>query len=220
MKITAFLISLCVLLLLGSCSEGDPPVVAATESSPASSNIPDPGLTTNAGSEMTFVLKRYQRIQDMEKLGMLRCDSIGYNCAYDPGGGNFQLCYLDDELVRATHMFSRGDHGGGSETYYYDGGDLFLADLSASTWQFGDTMQEDENGNEVPGTEDLVHEERRYYYNGNLIDRRYKDYKIQSWTDPPDPSTIPDQQTGMGVDDGIGSEVMLQVARRGSFECE
>ncbi len=219
-KITTVLF-LFSLLLLVSCSdrENEPPTVT-TPGREVSNKVPDPGVTTNSSSEMTFVLQRYQRIEDMDKLGMLRCDSIGYACAFDPGGGSFLLCFLDDELVRATHAYSRGDHGGGSETYYFDGGDVFLADLSSSSWQFGGPMQKDEEGHARPGTEDQVHEERRFYYNGNLIDRKYKDYKIQSWTESPDPGSLPDQSTGIGVDDGIGSEVILQVARRGKYECE
>ncbi len=211
---------LMVLLVTGcgavSDDVSDPPPPAVG----TSSNVPHPGVTTNASDEMAFVLKRYRRIEEMEGLGMLHCESIGYDCAYDPGGGSFRLCYLDKELVRATHDYARGNHGGGSETYYYDGGSLFLADLSSSSWSFTERMQTNQEGQEAPGTEEVVHEERRYYHANNMIDRVYKDYRIRSWQDAPDPASIPEQQTGTGVDDGIGSEVMLQVARRGKYECE
>lgn len=219
MNIYRVLLLLPVLLLTG-CGNDKADSPATPPPLGASSNVPDPGVTTNAASEMSFVLKRYRRIEDMDGLGMLRCDSLGYACASDPAGGSFRLCFLDDELVRATHDYTRGDHGGGSETYYYDGGTLFLAELSASSWAFTGELHTDEDGREVPGIEESVHEERRYYYAGNLIDRGYKDYRLRSWEDAPDPATLPDQRTGRGVDDGIGSDVVLQVARRGRHECE
>ncbi|MBB4077865.1 hypothetical protein GGR28_000466 [Lewinella aquimaris] len=179
-------------------------------------NVPDPDVTTNTESEIAFVRKRFDRVQEMEAAGTLRCDTLSYNCDEESGGGSFTFCYVADDLVRASHEFYLGDHGGGSETYYFDEEDLYFAHLTQSSWRFASPPDQDDGTYTV----DEVNEERRYFYNGNMIDRLYKDYQVESWKESPDPSTLPNTQTGTGVSAQVSGDQMLEIARSREFDCD
>ena len=187
-----------------------PDPVLATESRPVITNTDDP---------KEWIRKRYERTLQMEQAGQLNCDTITYACEGDARYGSFVFCYSDGVLMRATHEMTEGDHFGVTERYFYDGEELYFAYLTQGSWHFGGPMQTDEAGHEVPGTIDEVHEERRYFDRGDLIDRLYKDYTITSAESSPTPDEIPNRQEGEGVDAELGSDAVLRVADSGSYDC-
>ncbi|MCP9235121.1 hypothetical protein [Lewinella sp. JB7] len=210
-------------ILLAGCGNApentDGAKVGGALASDTGAGVPNPGITTNTDSERAFAEKRYARIEDMEAAGQLRCDTLTYECAGDPRGGTLVFCYVADDLVRARHEYTVGDHGGGRETYYFDDTELFLADLTQSTWTFAPPPEDSENDG-TTRTVDHVSEERRYFYNGNLIDRRYRDYQVISGEPSPNPVGEPGERTGKGVDVQLSGEQLLALSRSREFACE
>ena len=211
-----YVIIALILSALTACSEADPSQVSEdpvvnTESAP-------PAGQTNSTGGIAWAQKRYERTLEMERSGLLRCDTVAYTC--DAVSGTFTFCHSDGELVRAGHERQMGDHDYLIEWYYYDGEDMYLADLKEGSWRFGSP---DSDG-QVPlastaPTIDEVHEERRFYERGNLLDRRFRDYTMRSWTDTLHPHDLPEMAEGTGVADAVGSEVVLRVAESGSYDC-
>lgn len=135
-----------VYLLALSC--GDSPKTTTTTHSAPSSNTGDPTVTTNTDSEREFAEKRYARIEEMDRRGLLRCDSLDYDC----GGatGKFMFCKVEEELLRAVHKVTPTSGADFTETYYYDGDERFYAMLSE-------------------GSDAVAAQERRYYHGSQLI---------------------------------------------------
>lgn len=184
-----------------------------------SSNMADPSVITNARSEIEFVSKRYERIERMAEEQRLACETVEYVCTDDPRRGTFRFCSLSGELVRATHEFTTGDHSGGSEVYYYDGDELFFSLLTESSWKFGSPPQGAGGSESESGTVDHVLEERRYYHEGNLIERLYKDYTVRSWETPTPPENVATARNGKEVNNGLGAAGLLAIEKAKSFGC-
>lgn len=192
-------------------------LLAACGSSDAESPAPPPpetAGTTNAAPGAEWSRKRYERTREMQRNGQLRCDTIAYACPDAPESGHFVFCYAGDDLVTTSHTGTRGDHASLSESYYYDGEDMYFAFLTESAWRFDDSAADATE----PATLDEVHEEIRLYSNGDLVDRRFRDYTLSSRDNAP-PASLPDQATGDGVRDAVGPDAVLQVRQDEAYPC-
>ena len=212
-----FLLSLLLPIGMITCGDAESAQTGETTQTTVSESAPAAGQT-NATGGLAWAKKRYERVLQMDRSGLLRCDSVGYKCG--PVTGSFTFCRSDGELVRAGHRRQTGDHEYLSEWYYYDGVEMYLAELKEGSWRFGGPNSDDEVklASSAP-TIDEVHEERRYYDQGNLLDRDFKDYTLRSWLDTLRPEDLPAAAEGTGVADGIGSQIVLSVAESGSYEC-
>ena len=174
----------------------------------------------NASGGIDWAQKRYDRIQEMDRNGRLRCDTVRYTCGQTPVVGTFVFCYAGQDLVRAVHDRLEGDHAYLVERYFYDDGELYFTHLTQGAWQFGAPVTREDGSESSSGTVDEVYEERRYFENGNLIDRMYKDYTLKSWIDTIRPDQIPNARSGRGVEAVIGSDDILSVASSASYTCD
>ncbi|WP_157974246.1 hypothetical protein [Lewinella sp. IMCC34183] len=174
---------------------------------------------TNTQDPIDWIRERYSDFQRIERDGQLDCDTVTYECPGEARFGSFVFCYSDVGLTRITHEMTLGDHFGVTESYFYDGEELYFAHLTQGAWSFGGPPRIDEAGNEVPGTIDEVHEERRYYDQGALIQRLFKDYTITSGQSSPGPDEIPNRPTGEGVTAGLGSEAVFDVSTAYTYDC-
>lgn len=191
--------------------------------SPDAPTVVSPADTTagqvNTGGGKEWIVKRYDRVAEMESNGQLRCDSIEYECPADAINGLFTYCYAGGELVRATHARSIASHAYLSESYYYDGDELYFAFLQEGSWGFASPPggQYDET---VSATIDHVNEERRYFENGNMIDHLYKSYEIKSWEEGmPAADEAPNTAEGTPVADALGPETTSTIKDVGTFSC-
>ncbi|NJB85479.1 hypothetical protein GGR26_001224 [Lewinella marina] len=196
------------LMLLAACS--DSPEEPAAPPAPT----PQTGYTTNSAAGLEWSQKRYDRTREMERNGQLRCDTVGYTCPDDPVSGQFIFCYAGDELVRTAHEFTQGDHASLSESYYYDGEDMYFAHLTAGEWRFGGPGNETE-----PTTIDEIREEMRFYGNGDLLDRRFRTYTVNSWETSPDPGQLPTEATGEEITGGLGADAVRRVVDTRQYTC-
>ena len=211
---------LTLFMLLCGCTDTPPDTEQPARPQPtASSNVPDPDVTTNVTSDKAFVKKRYERIEDMATRGVLSCDTVTYECR-DAGGGTFTYCSVDGELLRATHEYFSGGHGGGSEVYYYDGPEMFFSLLTQSDWQFAGPQVADADGNLLPSTEDHVKELRTYYAKGAVIDRLYKEYTVKSYAENTPPENIPNMTKIGEIAGTLGENAVQSVATVGSYTCD
>ena len=210
-----FLLSGALLTTAIACGDDAPPqtgTASQVNDSPSGSAVGQ----RNATGGLAWARKRYERVIQMDRSGLLRCDTVGYQCG--AVSGTFTFCRSDGELLRAGHRRQTGDHQYLNEWYYYDGEEMYLADLKKGSWRFADADDGVKSASATP-TIDEVHEERRYYERGNLLDRDFKDYTLRSWADTLRPEDLPVAGEGTGVDGGTGSEVVLSVAQSGSYEC-
>ena len=214
--ITWFTLLLYLLAVTG-CSDGD--ASQAGELPQTTVTQPeDRSGQTNATGGLSWAQKRYERSLQMERSGLLLCDTVAYRCGTT--SGTFTFCRSDGELVRAGHEQQKGEHDYLSEWYYYDGTEMYLAELKAGSWRFGGPESDQQvRLSSTEPTIDEVHEEWRYFERGNLLDRRFKDYTLRSWTDTLQPQDLPGKPQGTGVAGEIGSEVVLEVAESGTYEC-
>ena len=201
----------CVLAGIGQACVPDQRTAAAPQTPVPREAAAEAGQANSPGG-IDWIRKRYARIGEMEAAGLLRCDSLAYQCQNEPINGLFTYCYAGDDLVRATHGRSIGDHSFTTEEYYFDGAEMYFAHLREGGWQFahppGATGEET-----VSHTRDKVREERKYYADGNLIDRLFKSYELVSWEDRK-PEDFPNAQEGEPIEDVLGPERTL--AQRGA----
>ena len=204
--------------LFAGCGSGEPAV--GPHDIPTDSVYYQRPAAANTPEGMEWARKRYARVQEMAAAGRLTCDTLRYDCPADAVVGWFAYCYADDgALITGSHAESTGDHYTVTERYYYDGDELFFAHLTTTGWSFGGPEGRDAAGNPVPGTIDDVKEERKYYSDGNLIDRLYKEYTLTSGPDSPDPDDVPNSTQGTPIDDGLGSEAVRAIAGDKAYAC-
>ncbi|CAH1000387.1 hypothetical protein LEM8419_01540 [Neolewinella maritima] len=148
---------LCGLGLLLLCLACGPDAPSTTP--PASNEVAGPGIRTeadDANEQRSFAQSRVDRVDRMYLEGRLRCDTVNYSCG--DAGGQFTLCYLADDLVKADHLAQPPRPTQVyTEVYYLEDGEVYFAALASD-----------------PPTEDgatLPALETRYYYGGNLLDR-------------------------------------------------
>ncbi|THH41369.1 hypothetical protein [Neolewinella litorea] len=202
------------LLGLTACADDPPPAAVQTPG-----ETPADVRTTNSVAGLDWSRKRYDRTLEMERNGQLRCDTVVYDCPDDAAAGRFIFCYAGGDLVRAAHEATLGDHASVSESYYYDGDDMYVAKLASGAWHFASPADGQTETPGEPATIDEVHEEMRYYSNGDLVDRRFKDYVIDARTPGPPPENIPDRDTGEGVDNTLGPDAVRAVQRSNTYAC-
>ena len=183
----------------------------------ATAPAPEEGGQANSPGGLEWIRKRYARVAEMEANGLLRCDSLIYECPAEPVNGLFTYCYAGDELVRASHGRSIASHSFATEEYYYDGEEMYFAYLREGDWQFAQPPgpQTDEV---VSHTRDQIREERKYFENGNLIERLFKDYELVSWEDR-GPEDYPNSRQGEPVRDVLGAEVVLAQRNATDYNC-
>ena len=113
---------------------------------------------------------KYNRIEGWQ----MAPQRITFESQVDPASGELKKYYYDGQLAKANLIFAEGDHGGGDETYYYHGGELFFAYVVQSYWKFtGRTLANGESE-----TVDVMSEHRLYFSGGNLI--RHLRKEVQS----------------------------------------
>lgn len=162
------------------------------------------------------IRREYSRIEALAANDKLRQDSLEYECA--EMYGTLRFFYEGDELLLASRDYVVGDHFGGEEAYYFHQGEPFFAFLTESSWQF-DTESTAAADSESTPTRDDIYELRRYYADGRVIKELYKDYTIRSAGNNTPAEQIPNQNSGRGVSEDLGADVLLQTAQRQSFNC-
>lgn len=171
----------------------------------------------DTAATLAAIRSEYSRIESLREAGELRQDTLAYECAEI--FGTFRFFYAGDELLLASRDYVVGDHFGGEENYYFHRGQPFFAFLAESSWAFDGPMTTTADGQEVTPTRDDIHELRRYYADGRVIEELYKDYTLHSQKDNPPADQLPNQDSGKGVSEDIGAERLREVARQGTFDC-
>jgi hypothetical protein len=187
-----------------ACGPATPPDVLTTETAEQTEEEESVNAMTSGGLEISeteetgetaqvaAIRKDYARIEKALKAGILRKDSIPYDCDDAMVGGQVDWYTNEGKLVLAVHEFYQGDHSGGIEHYYFrDGQPIFLF-RETDEWQFGGPMRILEDGMEVPGTIDNITEERLYFHEGSTINALTKKYEIKNGEDV-DPNVVPNE---------------------------
>jgi hypothetical protein len=170
-------------LLLSHCTDPAPtstttPPTDITETPPAPAPVVEPG-----DDQLADIRAAYRRIEAARAAGTLKKDSLRYTCEDAMTEGRIYLYTDDTGVVLATHGYSRGDHGGTTEKYYFRDGELVFHFQETGYWQFGGKMQTLPDGTESPGTIDNITEERRYYARGEVIKALTKSYTFENSED-------------------------------------
>ncbi|GAA5483244.1 hypothetical protein [Haloferula sargassicola] len=76
----------------------------------------------------------------------------------DPFSGTVSIRHFPDGLAAVTVDYVAGDHGGGTDHYYFRNGDVFFIYLVGQSWRFAEGGTPDK-----PVTEDTRREDRYYY---------------------------------------------------------
>jgi hypothetical protein len=143
-------------------------------------------------AQLAAIRKDYARIEKALKAGILRKDSITYDCDYAMVGGQIDWYTNNGDLLLAIHECYMGDHAGSTEHYYFrDGKPVFLYRETGS-WQFGGEMLILEDGSEEPGTVDKISEDRMYFHNGSTIKALTKAYEMINGKGD-DPNSVPNE---------------------------
>jgi|GEM_PF-3171572 len=172
-------------LVLTACGDSAPDPTVASLPGNRSERAAAAGSTPPETDNDTLAMIRadYQRIEAARRSGILMEDSLSYRCEDYPVEGIVHFYSEGADVVLLTHGYSRGDHEGTTERYYYRNGQLFFHLQESGYWEFGGAMQTMPDGAEVPGSIDHVTEERRYYAAGKLIKALTKSYSFDSAED-------------------------------------